>query len=83
MYDQGLTLKAAAERLGYSYNTVRRMVLSGEIHAYGRGKLTRIPTSEIVRFMSIGTAVEDIQALARTRAGTRDAISQLQQLGVI
>lgn len=83
MYDQGLTLKAAAERLGYSYNTVRRMVLSGEIHAYGRGKLTRIPTSEIMRFMSIGTAVEDVQALARARGGTRDALSQLEQLGVL
>lgn len=84
MYDQGLTLKEVSARLGYSYQTVRRLVLNGQIHAYGQGKLTRIPTSEIIRFMSFGQQQTGAhQNKATNHRNTCVAISELEQMGIL
>ena len=84
MYDQGLTLKEASTRLGYSYQTLRRLVLDGKVHAYGQGKLTRIPSSEIIRFMSFGQQQAGIQNIRpANHRNTRAAISELEQMGIL
>jgi excisionase family DNA binding protein len=35
--DRGLTIKATAKILGYSRDTIMRMLKHGELHAYGEG----------------------------------------------
>jgi excisionase family DNA binding protein len=40
--DRGLTIKDTAKILGYSRDTIMRMLKAGELHAYGKGRKTRI-----------------------------------------
>ena len=42
-----VTVQQAAEQLGYSEKTIRRLIQRGEIRAVGRGRMMRIPISEI------------------------------------
>lgn len=45
--DRGLTIKATAKILGYSRDTIMRMLKHGELQAYGEGRKTRIYESSI------------------------------------
>ncbi|MCK5374565.1 MAG: helix-turn-helix domain-containing protein, partial [Alphaproteobacteria bacterium] len=40
--DRGLTIKETTKILGYSRDTIMRMLKEGELHAYGKGRKIRI-----------------------------------------
>ena len=42
-----ITIQQAAKQLGYSEKTIRRLIEREEIRAVGRGRMMRIPISEI------------------------------------
>ena len=63
--DRGLTIKEAAEILGYSRWTIDRMIERGELKAYGKGKKKRIPLSSVVQYSTTHSVVNENQIAAK------------------
>lgn len=63
--DRGLTIKEAAEILGYSRWTIARMIERGELKVYGDGKKKRIPLSSVVQYSTTHTVVNESQIAAK------------------
>ena len=63
--DRGLTIKEAAEILGYSRWTISRMIERGELKAYGKGKKKRIPLSSVVQYSTTHSVVNENQIAAK------------------
>lgn len=64
-HDRGLTIKEAAEKLGYSRWTIARMIEAGELKSYGDGKKKRIPLSSIVQYSTTSSEARTGQKAAR------------------
>ncbi len=83
--DRGLTIKEAAEILGYSRWTIPRMVERGELKAYGEGKKKRIPLSSVVQYSTTHAVLNDRQiaakkAIRKISKRHMDAIEKLERL---
>lgn len=63
--DRGLTIKEAAEKLGYSRWTIARMIETGELKSYGDGRKKRIPLSSIVQYSSDSSDIRTGQKAER------------------
>lgn len=83
--DRGLTIKQAAEILGYSRWTIARMIERGELKAYGDGKKKRIPLSSVVQYSTTHSVLNDRQIAAKReikKVSKRylDAMKDLEEL---
>ena len=83
--DRGLTIKMAAEILGYSRDTIMRMIKSGDLRAYGQGRRTRIYETSINQYRHRTDSCSktiDTQNMEPTRVSHRHrmAMERIQQL---
>lgn len=83
--DRGVTIKRAAEILGYSRWTIARMLEKGELQAFGEGKKTRIPLSSILQYWSSSRAERDghkatQKEIKRVSKRHSKAMSKLEEL---
>jgi excisionase family DNA binding protein len=83
--DRGLTIKDTAIILGYSRDTIMRMLKSGELHAYGKGRKTRIYEYSIHEYRhrtdfcnrTVDTADKNITKVSQRHRAAMERIQRL------
>jgi len=80
-----MTVRAAADRLGVSYSTLKQWIYKGSVRtAKTEGGHHRVPESEVQRLLAAQDRLPAAPKRARTRAGVVVALSGRNQLrGVI
>lgn len=83
--DHGLTIKNTALILGYSRDTIMRMIKGGELRAYGTGRKTRIYEYSIHEYRhrtdfcnrTVGIADKEVTKVSQRHRAAMERIHKL------